>query len=742
MFCRYRIVVLCAVIYTALSVFSTPAQTLNLPPRPANAPGYAQFTNIIFNLSLTERENWIYAQIISGNIPGWERTLKPVTVSASGHTATYYVTPDVLAIGSDTDYLLEPMTPLLAQRLADRLGCSLPTRKMSDQIWSAATVKMVPQPVPYTDYLSTIMTSVLVFASNSVTVTAQRNTLTNSKPLGALVAGDKKDVIISGRIYTNFANGPSITKPVVIYGWHNQDGTHIQPLYNGHEETYADYSHGIRLVQMAMTVDGSPNTVTNVLTSASLRLLLSDDGLLSGDGATASTDGTIPLPRYTVAALRPSVMIDPRDRSALPGTNLTLNALPIGDAPLNYKWLLNGTPIPGATNATLTVTNFQPATAGSYSVIVTNFTGADTSRVAILRLKTTDFPVLFSDDFETNSAEKWSVFWGASNGIPDYTVDFAYDYGSTPYTFNGVTALIPPAPNSPDGRTHGVRLTVNNNDLVQSVAAVNLYPKNFSVSNNFALKFDLWINYPGNWGGSGSGVAGSTQFAEFGLNHAGTNVDWAAPANLPIVSDGLWFAMDGEGGTTIDYRAYLGNPAGTQIDLSSSPNLSGLIATSNVAFLFTNLFPTNRYETPGAPGKSWVEVELRQTNNIVLWFMNGTLIAQRTNSSVFTGGKIMLGLMDPFPSVANPIRDTFVIFDNVRVENLAPPMNIQNLVRQPDGTIALTLNSALGDNFTLESSTDLVNWQPVTGLTLTNNPITITNTPAGPRDTLYYRTRR
>ena len=25
---------------------------------------------------------------------------------------------------------------------------------------------------------------------------------------------------------------------------------------------------------------------------------------------------------------------------------------------------------------------------------------------------------------------------------------------------------------------------------------MNLYPKNFSVTGNFALKFDLWINYP------------------------------------------------------------------------------------------------------------------------------------------------------------------------------------------------------------------------------------------------------
>mgnify|MGYP003331063989 CR=1 FL=1 len=46
----------------------------------------------------SEREYWIYAQILSGNVPSWLRTLKPVTVTYGGHTATYYVTPDFLAI--------------------------------------------------------------------------------------------------------------------------------------------------------------------------------------------------------------------------------------------------------------------------------------------------------------------------------------------------------------------------------------------------------------------------------------------------------------------------------------------------------------------------------------------------------------------------------------------------------------------------------------------------------------------
>jgi hypothetical protein len=721
---RWRcLALLCAVFNTVLAVLSVSAQTLSLPPRQTNAPTASQWTNIVWQLSRDERENWIYAQVISGNVPNWQRALKPISVSAGGHTATYYVSPDYLAIGSDTDYFLEPTTPLLAQRLADLIGCTLPTRKMVNQIWTNATVKMNPQPIAP----SAEMITVPVFATNNWMVRTQRDTFTNAQPLGALVSGDKKDVIVSTLIYSNLHSG--VPKPVVIYGWHYTDGDPIQPAYNGHEETYADYSHGIRFVQMNLIVDGAANTVTNVLTSSTLASLLSDE--------TVAPNFTIPTPRYTVAGLAPTVMAPPRSRSVLAGQNFAVSSFAIGDPPLKYRWLLNGVFIPGATNATLNVTNIQSTNAGSYSLVVTNFTGSVTSRVAVLRLKTTDFPVLFADDFNTNSLTNWNIFWGAANGVPDYTVDFAFDYGTTPYTFNGVTALIPPAPNSTDVSTRGVRLTANNNDATGSTAAVNLYPKNFSASNNFALKFDMWMNYPGN--ADGLNATGSTQFAQCGINHFGTNVNWAAPS--ATVSDGLWFAVDGEGGTSADYRAYVGTN-GTPMDLSLNGSVSGFVATNNSAAFFQNIFPAARFEIAGSPGKNWIEVEVRQANNVVVWLMDGTVITQRTNSSSFTSGNVMLGLMDTFPSIANPSRDCFVIFDNVRVENLSPPISFQAIMRQPNGNILLTLNSALGDSFTLESSTNLITWQPLASLVLTNNPLTFMDTNTIPRTAIFYRAFR
>jgi hypothetical protein len=78
----------------------------------------------------------------------------------------------------------------------------------------------------------------------------------------------------------------------VIYGWQQTNGTPIQPLYNGHDQTWADYSHGIRLVQQGITVDGNATTVAAVLTNPALAALLSDE--------TNSPGNVISRPYYTI----------------------------------------------------------------------------------------------------------------------------------------------------------------------------------------------------------------------------------------------------------------------------------------------------------------------------------------------------------------------------------------------------------------------------------------------------------
>jgi hypothetical protein len=274
--------------------------------------------------------------------------------------------------------------------------------------------------------------------------------------------------------------------------------------------------------------------------------------------------------------------------------------------------------------------------------------------------------------------------------------------------------------------TRAVRLTVNNNDANGAIAGVNLYPKSQSFTGNFALKFDLWINYPGGAGGINS--TGSTEHAIFGINHLGTQVNWAGSSGSS--SDGVWFGVDGEGGTSRDYRAYAGNPSGPPTELIGTV-ASGLSESNNSAAFYQALFPLSRSETAGSPGKQWVEVELRQTNTTISWLMDGAVVAQRTNSSAFTSGNIMIGFMDTFASIANPAEDAFVLFDNVRVEDLDNRIRFLSATVDEMGRPQFSFSAASGQSYAVQGSTNLLDWQTVLTVTASNAPILFSD-PAGP----------
>lgn len=259
----------------ALFSVSAFAQTLNLPERPEDALTGSEFADLVWSDPLAVRENAIYTEVMSGNIPDFQRSLVPISISTTinetVYEVTYYVLPDYLAIGDNTDYFLMPMTPILAQRICNVLDCTLPTRKMVDQIWSAAPLKLAPSTIPP----SAEMTTIPVMWQHNETMWSQREQQIETYPPGTLVAGAKKDVIISNSVYGNAPPGR-----VVIYGWHYQNGSPIQPRYSGHAETYADYSHGIRLVQDSVTINGEAGSIKEILQNASLHLLFSDEGAM------------------------------------------------------------------------------------------------------------------------------------------------------------------------------------------------------------------------------------------------------------------------------------------------------------------------------------------------------------------------------------------------------------------------------------------------------------------------------
>ncbi|MDX1701449.1 MAG: T9SS type A sorting domain-containing protein, partial [Melioribacteraceae bacterium] len=171
------------------------------------------------------------------------------------------------------DYLYTPMTPSTAQYLADRLECTLPTKKIVDIVYSTASIKLDPQPIPP----SNRMTTIPVFWDHTDSIKMQFSQKEFERLSDKIVGGHKKDIIISNKIYSSDRN----FERVVIYGWHLSVGNPIQPVYNGHIAKYADYSHGVRLIYNAAFLNGDPINVLDILQDPDLHSLLSSEGIIS-----------------------------------------------------------------------------------------------------------------------------------------------------------------------------------------------------------------------------------------------------------------------------------------------------------------------------------------------------------------------------------------------------------------------------------------------------------------------------
>ena len=237
-----------------------------IPPRPENAVGGSEFVRMLEKLSLGDREEAIAHEVCRGNIPEFLRSFQKITIKgkdAAGkdHTIVLETMPDYLAVGSDTDFVRLPMTPMTAARIADGFGCALPTRKLVDEIYQAAPIKLEPRP------LTKNRESVGTFLEHNSIIEQQRE----GRKLGPIVAGIKKDIVVSNRL----GERPN---RLALYGWHKTDGTAIQPLTIVHWNRYVDYSHGARLIKSYVLVDGSRRDLRHVLHSADLATLLSDEG--------------------------------------------------------------------------------------------------------------------------------------------------------------------------------------------------------------------------------------------------------------------------------------------------------------------------------------------------------------------------------------------------------------------------------------------------------------------------------
>lgn len=245
------------------------AKKIQWPERSSSLGGTA-FYQQAAAMNWAARDSFVLKEILAGNAPSFLKKFVPVRIavldSAKGKKihATFYAAPDYLAVGTDEDWARINITPMAAQQIADQLNCFLPTRKMVDDIYKASKLKLEPVPMyAFRDSTPTMWHHHLIIEGQL------KGRKACPPERRGLIAGIKKDVVISGKITRD-----GRPNRVAIYGWHKTDGKPIQPLYTGHINWWVDYSQGIRLIWRKIKVGNKWMDYTAVLKDPVLQKLL------------------------------------------------------------------------------------------------------------------------------------------------------------------------------------------------------------------------------------------------------------------------------------------------------------------------------------------------------------------------------------------------------------------------------------------------------------------------------------
>lgn len=291
-------------------------------------------------------------------------------------------------------------------------------------------------------------------------------------------------------------------------------------------------------------------------------------------------------------------------------------------------------------------------------VIATHFCGTDALAEVTLLSDTFDTAASSANYTETKTADAAAVF--------------GFDYGAAGL---GISA----APNTTDGSTTGLRFSAN--EISGTASAITLHTVQ-SFTGDFTVKFDAWINANGPFPGGGTG---STEFLTAGVGGDGTTINQGGATGI-----GGWFAVDGEGGSSRDYRAYKNAgeqfpgsgqfEAGTDTSAGNNSNAhySGF-GNVDVGALPQAGGGQTGTTAVGTFGFQWHEVELNVTDGLVNWSINGLDIATlnpNIGESFASDGRVTLGYQDIFTSVSDSQTYSFGLIDNLQVTAIPEPSSV------------------------------------------------------------------
>jgi hypothetical protein len=608
----------------------------------------------VFSLGLTT--TCITSNDYTGTNGSFHLVLPPVsaTVTATTPAASQNYgtpTPGVFTITLNTNFLAAPVTVnfIIGGTATNGMFTATSTNSVTFPAGASPsgdwteTVTITPTATPLYGPSTTVTLKIIGGATylaaspvqGTVTIanTGPQNISITSVSAGSMYRGlsnDYASFVITRLGDTNGPGGASSPSTLTLTNF----------SYTGTAAFGADYLAGAQLAVGSYPVDGSPGVVINpgditktVIVGAPVptpygKPAVGNKTVVVGLGATSET--SLEGSPYTVSAN--TAALTEIDNAYPP--ELVLWSNPMTNAADSVNW-------------TLTFASTNLGTKTVLPVVIKNYPNFS--------------PQTYANDVD---------------GTNNFDVEFGYTVSAD--------GIAPSEAMAANGWTKALKMSVNKDPafVVGSSAGVNVYPQGKTFEGNFALRFNMNLV-------EGSSLTGTalSEFAEFGINHYGTNCNWISGdistyGSLYTNIDGFWTAITSDaggatGGTPPDYGLY---------SATSFPNFDVVYQpTSDPATAYTSEFKSPVPYTAtgsGVPANqnssaetSWADVEFKQLitggSNVATISINKTVVLTLTNTTIFTNGDVMLGYLDPFANNGAG-GGAAAYYSNVRVVEIAP----------------------------------------------------------------------
>ncbi len=210
----------------------------------------------------------------------------------------------------------------------------------------------------------------------------------------------------------------------------------------------------------------------------------------------------------TTKTVPPSIGIPPASQIVSPGATATFTVTAVGPL-LQYLWYFNGNPIPGATGASITITNAQAGNVGGYSVAVANPAGNVTSATVTLGVGNVAPAIATEPQDETVTAGGTAIFTVGATGTTPLSYQWYYNT-NTLLTGKTNAQITLTGVSTNDAGTYSVHVsnTYGNAPSTNATLTVNAVPTGLPATNMVGFAAATGVT-----GGAGGSVVTASDYA-------------------------------------------------------------------------------------------------------------------------------------------------------------------------------------------------------------------------------------